>query len=171
MRYGSNVPHSTDISVTQSLPKEDYADVIPWVLIVKEAVKGAIRTRVEGMAAFRQVDDSSRTKIYILQITSDNSTIHLENLLKPSPGKTTLFYEYTKDLKDFYLDITTIKVSDFLKLYNPNPPHRGTVFDPYDPQGTSKFIFTANGERKYYDMLIFGFGDCYTDINNTYKAG
>ena len=170
LRYGSNVPHSTDISVTQSLPKEDYADVIPWVLIVKEAGKGAIRTRVEGMAAFRQVDDSSRTKIYILQITSDNSTIHLENLLKPSPGKTTLFYEYTKDLKDFYLDITTIKVSDFLKLYNPNPPYRGRVFDPFDPQGTSKFIFTANGERKYYDMLIFGFGDCYTDINNTYKA-
>ena len=38
--------HSTDISVTQSLPKEDYADVIPW-MIVKEAGKGAIRTRVE----------------------------------------------------------------------------------------------------------------------------
>lgn len=169
LRYGTNAPHSTDIPIIQSLPDEDYADVIPWLLKVSEVGNNAMRTQVEGMAAFRQANDD-RIKIYVLQITSDNSTIHLENLLNPSPGRTTLFYEYTKDLKDFSLEVETITVSEFLNMYKPYAPYNGIVFDPFDPQGTSSFIIEVDGERKYYDMLIFGFGDCYTDIDNTYHA-
>lgn len=170
IKYGLNVPHSVEIFVSQGLPKEDYADVIPWIIKVKEAGNNLVRTQIEGMAAFKQANSSARTKIYVLQITSDDSTINLEKLLKPRSGKTTLFYEYTKDLKDFELVIKTITVSQLLNMYNPAAPYHGTEFDPYNPQGTSKFITTIDGQRKYYDMLIFGFGDCYTDIHNRHHA-
>lgn len=170
IRYDLNVPHSVDVYVSQNLPSEDFADVIPWMLKVNESGNNAIRTRVSGMAAFRQEDDSLITNLNILQITSDDSTIHLEDLLHPGPGKTTLFYEYTKDLKDFSLEIKTITVSEFLNMYNPNAPYNGIEFNLYNPWGTSKFITTAGGQVKYYDMVIFGFGDCYTDINNTHHA-
>lgn len=169
IRHGSNVSHSSVIEVSHNLPEEDYADVIAWILKINEAGNEVIRTQVEGMAAFSQSDDDRKT-INVLQISSDKSTIHLADLLNPSAGKTTLFYEYTKNLKDFKLDVTTIKVSDFLNKYNPNNPYYGVAFDPYDPMGTSKFIITIDGEKKYYDMLILGFGDCYTDINNGYNA-
>lgn len=170
LRYGNDVPHSTDIYVSQSLPRDDYADVIPWILKVRESGNNAKRAQVQGMAAFKQANDTDRIKIHVLQITSDDSTINLENLLNPGSGRTTLFYEYTKDLKDFSLLVKTITVSDFLNKYKPYAPYNGTIFDPYDPQGTSSFILEVDGERKYYDMLIFGFGDCYTDIDNTYNA-
>lgn len=170
IRAGSDVPHSTDIFISQSLPKEDYADVIPWIIKVWESGNRAMRAQAEGMAAFRQTDDSDRIEIYVLQVTSDNSTINLENLLNPSPGKTTLFYEYTKDLKDFSLVIKTITVSELLNMYKPSAPYNGTPFNPYDPLGTSSFVFELDGRKRYYDMLIFGFGDCYTDIDNTFNA-
>lgn len=149
---------------------EDYADVVPWKLKVQKVGEPVIRTEKSGFAAFRNTPlsetEAERTQIDVLQITSNSSTVHLEELMNPRSGKTSLFYQYTKDLNDFNIKIKTITVNEFLEWYSTS----GKRYDKNNHESTDKLYLMKNGVKKPYDMLIFGFGDCYSDINNHYGA-
>ncbi|MDF2588237.1 MAG: hypothetical protein K0S41_2078 [Anaerocolumna sp.] len=152
------------IRLTKTLSKK-YAGVIPWKLEIKSTTKNSIRTSKIGYTAFK-ILESQKTTIHILQVTSDSSTLNLQSLMNPPTGKTSLFYKYTKDLDDFDVDIKTINVTAFLNLYKGS----GNAYDITKPEATDKFFYMDGTEKKSYDMLIFGFGDCYTNINNDYGA-
>lgn len=143
---------------------EKYMGVIPWKLEVEGVNNPSIRQVRTGYAAFR-ILDSQKIPIHILQVTSDGSTLDLESLLNPPSGKTSLFYKYTKDLEDFNVIIKTINVSTFLNLYK-----NGKAYDVNKPEETDKFYYLENNIKYSYDMLIFGFGDCYTNIDNNNGA-
>lgn len=150
---------------SKTLDKE-YADVVPWRLSVAKTGRPIIRTEVSGLAAFMPVPQNNvealKNQIDVLQITSNNSTINLEALMEPEPGRTSLFYQYTRELKDFNVNIRTIAVSGFLSMYTGS----GNAYIQDKHEETDKLFFYKNGVKKSYDMLIFGFGDCYSDINN-----
>lgn len=166
---GGSALAGTIIRSTKTL-SEKYADAVPWKLKVNKTGQPILRTEVSGFAAFTSVplteQERLRTQINVLQITSNSSTVNLEALMNPGVGKTSLFYQYTKDLEDFNVKIETISVSEFLNLY----VGAGKAYDVTNPLGTDKLCFIENGERKAYDMLILGFGDCYTDISNANGA-
>ncbi len=159
----------TIIRSTKAL-SEKYADALPWKLKVNKAGELVLRDEISGFAAFTSVPltaaEALRTQINVLQITADTATVNLEALMNPGAGKTSLFYRYTKDLEDFNVRIKTISVNEFLNLY----VGAGQAYDINAPEETDKLIFTVNGEHKSYDMLILGFGDCYTDISNANGA-
>jgi hypothetical protein len=140
--------------------------VIPWKLEVESSTNPNIRTMKTGFAAFKVPDmgvtEKKKTQIDILQITSNDSNLNLQNLMNPVSGKTSLFYKYTKDLDNFNVNITTINVDDFLKKYQ----GAGNQYDKNKPEETDKLYYMNAGRKKSYDMLIFGFGDCYSDISN-----
>jgi hypothetical protein len=152
------------ISITRNLP-DKYAGVIPWRLEVFSIEDSNIRTEHIGYTAFKvhmNQTEKLKAQINVLQITSDSSTLNLQELLNPPLGKTSLFYKYTSNLDDFNVNITTINVSNFLNKYK----GYGNAYDVNRPEETDKLFFIEKGEKKPYDMLIFGFGDCYSDINN-----
>lgn len=146
-----------NIHVSGKLP-QTYEGAAPWKLVVYSSKNSKIRTEKTGLTAFRAMSsnlDRIRTQIKILQITSnDNSTMNLEELLNPSRGKTSLLYHYTKDLEDFNISVNTITVQELERWYE----GEGNAYDPRNPVGTDKLMD--------YDMLIFGFGDHYSDISN-----
>lgn len=145
---------------------EKYAGVIPWKLEVISNNNPNIRTGKSGFAAFKVKSinefEKEKTQINILQITSNSSTLNLQELMNPSSGKTSLFYKYTSNLDDFNVNITTINVNEFVNKYK----GFGNRYDVNKPEETDKIYFTKDGEKVPYDMLIFGFGDCYSDITN-----
>lgn len=145
---------------------EKYVGVIPWKLEVIQRKNKNIRTEQTGYAAFKTPEtteeESEKTRINILQITSNKSTLNLQELMNPPSGKTSLFYQYTNQLDDFNVKITTINVAQFLNLYKGS----GNSYDINNPEMTDKLYFVEDGVKKAYDMLIFGFGDSYSDINN-----
>ena len=148
---------------------EKYADVIPWRLKVHRADRPVIRAEESGFAAFASIPISEtevyKTRIDVLQITSNKSTVNLEELMNPPEGMTSLFYQYTRDLEDFNVKIKTITVNQFQELY------KGNAYEINRPEETDKLVLIDDrGARKSYDMLILGFGDCYSDIDNSYGA-
>ena len=166
---GQSLAGST-VTITRTLD-EKYSDAVPWKLKVCLADRNVIRTEESGFAAFTSVPLSEaevmRTMIEVLQITSNSSTVNLEALMNPPTGKTSLFYQYTKDLEDFNVRIKTITVNQLQNLYTGG----GNAYDCGRPEETDKLVFIdENGVKKPYDMLILGFGDCYSDIHNNFGA-
>lgn len=145
-----------DVTVSKQLSKE-YAGVIPWKLEVKKQSNSKIRTSKTGYAAF--VARAEKEIINVLQITSDESTVNLEKSVNDVYSN---FYRYTKDLDDFNVKIKTINVTEFLNWYK--GVGNNYTFELHDER--DKFKFEKDGVMITYDMLIFGFGDSYTDINN-----
>lgn len=156
------------ISISRKL-SDKYAGVIPWRLEIYSTTNPNIRTERIGYTAFKvhmSQTEKLKTQINVLQITSDSSTLNLQELMNPAPGKTSLFYKYTNKLDDFNVNITTINVTTYLNKYKGT----GNAYDVNRPDETDKLSYIENGEKKSYDMIIFGFGDCYSDINNDYGA-
>lgn len=153
------------VSSSKAMP-ETYAGAIPWKLVVVKQGQSYIRSEKKGYAAFKTAESTEeerkKTRIHILQINSEDSTLNLERLLNPPSGKSSLLYEYTKDLDDFNVSIKTMAVSEFLALYQGS----GNAYDKNQPVLTDKLYFVDKGVKKPYDMLIFGFGDSYSDIKN-----
>lgn len=146
---------------------DKYAGVVPWKLEVISKENKNIRTEKTGYAAFKVLmseEEKLKTQIHVLQITSNNSTLNLEELLNPPSGKTSLFYKYTSNLDDFNINVKTISVSEFVNMYK----GRGKAYDVNRPEETDNlyYMIDADGKKVPYDMLIFGFGDCYSDITN-----
>lgn len=148
-----------EYSDSKKLP-EEYTGVIPWKLEVVSRKNPNIRSAKTGFAAFKLPDmdeaEKKRTQIDVLQITSNDSTLNLEELMNPGRGKTSLFYQYTKDLDDFNVKIKTVNVNEFMSWYE-----SGGNYDGSRPE---------TDRLNNYDMLIFGFGDCYSDISNEHGA-
>lgn len=155
---GTNVK-AGEYSDSKKLP-EEYTGVIPWKLEVVSRKNPNIRSAKTGFAAFKLPDmdeaEKKRTQIDVLQITSNDSTLNLEELMNPGRGKTSLFYQYTKDLDDFNVKIKTVNVNEFMSWYE-----SGGNYDGSRPE---------TDRLNNYDMLIFGFGDCYSDISNEHGA-
>lgn len=150
---------------SKSMP-EKYSGVVPWKLVISKVNDSYVRTDKMGYAAVKAKESSEeelkKTRINILQITSEDSSLNLEELQIPPSGKSSLFYVYTKNLDDFNVSIKTIRVSEFLSMYQGS----GNSYDRSQPQLTDKLYFVDKGVKRPYDMLIFGFGDSYSDINN-----
>ncbi len=162
---GQAVAGST-VTITRTLD-EKYADAIPWRLRVWQTDRAVIRAEESGFAAFTSIPLSEtevlKTRIHVLQITGNKSTVNLEALMNPPEGKSSLFYEYTRDLEDFNVRMKTITVDQFQSLYTGS----GSAYDPNRPEETDKLVYVDEyGVRRSYDMLILGFGDCYSDIHN-----
>lgn len=149
---------------------EKYTGVIPWKLEVKSIKNTFNRTEEGGYAAFKVPYTSElekeMTTIYVLQVTSNNSTLNLQELINPPHGRTSLFYKYTQELDDFNVNITTINVSAFENKYKGT----GNAYNANEHEKTDKLFFMKDGEKHSYDMLIFGFGDSYSDISNANGA-
>ncbi|MFU0826396.1 MAG: hypothetical protein ACFWTJ_02505 [Lachnoclostridium sp.] len=146
---------------------DKYTGVVPWKLEAVSKDKKNIRAERKGYAAFKgqlTEQEKEKTQIRVLQITSNKSTLNLEELLNPPSGKTSLFYKYTSNLDDFNIDVKTINVTQFENMYK-GP---GKAYDVNRPEETDKLYYKkdADGKKIPYDMLIFGFGDCYSDISN-----
>lgn len=155
---GTNVK-AGEYSYEKKLP-EEYTGVIPWKLEVVSRKNPNIRSAKTGFAAFKLPDmdeaEKKRTQIDVLQITSNDSTLNLEELMNPGRGKTSLFYQYTKDLDDFNVKIKTVNVNEFMSWYESSGNYDGSR--------------PETDRLNNYDMLIFGFGDCYSDISNEHGA-
>lgn len=133
-----------------SSPDAKCDDAFSWKLKIEKTGKPFIRTETEGFTAFT----AQPRQINVLQIADDNLSFNLEGLMNPAPGKTSLFYQFTRDLEDFIFNIRTITVSAFLDMYSGS----GMAYLPDRHEETDKL--------KPYDMLILGFGSCCTDIDN-----
>ncbi len=154
---GTSTAGDIRCSITLS---EEYVGVVPWKLEVTKVDNSKIRWSSSGFAAFKvpTMDETEKrkTQIDVLQITSNVSTLNLQELMNPGAGKTSLFHQFTKDLDDFNIAITTVDVNEFVNWYK-----KGGKYEASKPK---------TDQLKDYDMLIFGFGDCYSDISNEYGA-
>ncbi|HEX3077736.1 MAG TPA: DUF5057 domain-containing protein [Lachnospiraceae bacterium] len=145
---------SKEIGLTTSL-ETDYKGVLCWKLVVYRTDNDAVRDDEEGVTAIQST--TGKEKIKILQINTlrhqmnwTDSTLNLQNELEK---QTSNFYKYIKGLSDFDITIHTITVDTF-KVNNASWAVDGKTY-------YRKNIIND------YDMLIFGFGDSYKDIEST----
>ncbi|WP_310601865.1 DUF5057 domain-containing protein, partial [Anaerosporobacter sp.] len=143
-----------------------HVGIIPWKIVVYRTDNPNIRSSQIGYYAIKR-SNAEKKVLKILQITSTRysrydwtgSTMNLQQELA---NTNTLFSKYAKNLNDFVLDITTIDVNQFVDWYVGNTNGRPNAYDKDNPDSVDRL--------KGYDMLIFGFGDSYTDIKNTNGA-
>lgn len=129
--------------IRRELP-EEYQGVIPWKLEISQSNNYAVRNSVTG---YSLLESDNKANIEILQINTStpdgswaSSNLNLANEMKNTSSN---FYKYIKALKNFNINITTVT---------------GTVYASE---------YAANKEYlDNFDMLILGFADCYSEIDN-----
>lgn len=163
-RYSTNelqanitkVKAGEQIELQKTLPSS-FVGIVPWKIVVYRTDNLNIRSNQIGYYAIKG-NSSEKKKLKILQITSSkysmyNWTGSRMNLQEELKNSNSLFSKYTRDLNDFTLDIKTIDVNEFVRWY----------------VGSNKYIKdnpNSIDRLMEYDMLIFGFGDSYSDISN-----
>ncbi|WP_167954742.1 DUF5057 domain-containing protein [Anaerosporobacter faecicola] len=161
----TGIKAGSSIELMKTLPNS-YVGIVPWKLLVYRTDNPYIRTNQIGYYGIRR-SSTEKKLLRILQVTSTKysrynwtgSTMNLQNELA---SKNTLFHKYASNLNDFVLDITTIDVKQFENWYKGSAYGVSNAYVADDPNSIDRF---AN-----YDMLIFGFGDSYTDISNANGA-
>lgn len=149
------------ISFVKTLPKS-YVGVIPWKLVVYRTNNPYIRSSEIGYYAIKRTE-AEKKELKILQVTSTKyssynwtgSTMNLQDELR---NKNSKFYKYGSNLNDFILNIKTMDVNAFANLYSGSTGSVSNAYKKDDPNTIDRL--------SGYDMLIFGFGDSYTDISN-----
>lgn len=163
-RYSTNELQATmtkvkageQIALQKTLPSS-FVGIIPWKVVVYRTDNPNIRSNQIGYYGVKR-NSTDKKELKILQITSTtyssyNWTGSRMNLQQELANSNTLFSKYTSDLNDFKLNITTIDVNQFVNWY----------------KGSNRYIKdnpNSIDQLKGYDMLIFGFGDSYSDISN-----
>lgn len=157
----SKIKAGEQIELQKTLPSS-YVGIVPWKIVVYRTDNPNIRSNQIGYYAVKG-NGNEKKMLKILQITSTKysmynwtgSTINLQEELKNSNS---LFSKYTKDLNDFTLRIETIDVNGFVDKYKGSENGKSNKYIKDNPNSVDRLMG--------YDMLIFGFGDSYSDISN-----
>lgn len=146
--------------------------VICWKLEVSNNKNQDIVLEQKGYTSVHD-EDGAKVKIRILQIQSDDNkgvtnwvkdnvnNWNLEKLFYDA--STSKFYKYMHALDSKYdITIHTVSMNDYsvIKSWKPSSTHGN---------GINK-TFKLKEINEDYDMLIFGFGDSYSDVNMTSDA-
>lgn len=142
-KYVYNLPAGTENAYTLSynLPS-GYIGIIPWKLNVSQSTN-EYRYDSEQGYVYKENSANERERIKILQINSERATtFDMGAALNPSSGSyDKTFADLVNNLDDFELDIKTVSADTYKRQYK-------------------------KGYLNEYDMIIMGFGDCYS-ISNT----
>lgn len=152
-----------EYTITKKLSGE-YVGAIPWKLELTNTQNANIKISEIGFSAIKR-KESEKKSIKILQINQSNR--------KSSLGWSTLnikteehFKKYLENLNDYKVDFYNITVEQFEKLQvlenDPQKKHQFNDVNAATRQETDALV-------KNYDMLIFGFADCYDTVGN--KSG
>ncbi len=170
-----------------------YMGVVNWEIVVYQVDNPSVRFVKKGISAAEASDEAiellggEKTKISVLQIIPDGITDSTKVL---DLSNCELFDKYTENLQDYEIIITTITNLEFEEY-----------FKNYATDADGNYIYDSNGEAvisganftcsdytntdsatmsksirtqiyEAYDMIIFGFADCYgsQDISNDYGA-
>lgn len=164
--YGYALQTGKVYKLERTLPG-DYVGVIPWKLVFYDNSDKLVRTAKSGYTAV----PIGTKKIKILQIVSeDDNEWNLGQELKDESG---LFYEYTKDLDGWEIEVDSRTVSqimqELIEADNPvNNWEKGWKYQlNQSPNNGDKYKLCNNwyqGASSYmekYNMLILGFADNY----------
>lgn len=158
-----NLKAEVDYTLVTELD-ESYFGVLPWELQIMDIAMPDNHYRVSKISALK-VSDEDKIHINVLQIMADtNNNLKLEDHA--------LFKRYTEELNDYVLHFKSMTVSQFKSLCGTGP-YTYYLEDSDEPRidiknATGVYVWDDyDGDRKLdVDMLILGFADCYTDIDN-----
>lgn len=141
-------------TLTRKLP-ESYYKIITWKLEISSNRNSYIHTSENGYAKQGRKAGVPRQPIKVLQITPSQNANHWD--LSDSKGK---FQEKLSTLKgtnnfDFDIQIETISVGEVNGYKNKNE--------------LKKILDNGKNNDGGYDILIIGFADMYSNIDNTYS--
>ena len=162
--YGYALQTGKVYKLERTLPS-DYVGVIPWKLVFYDNSDKLVRTAKSGYTAV----PIGTKKIKILQIVSeDDNEWNLGQELKNKSG---LFYEYTKDLDGWEIEVDSRTVSQIMQELidadNPvNSWEKGNKYKLWyynnDKYKLSDVWYQdASAYMQKYNMLILGFADNY----------
>lgn len=164
--YGYALQTGKVYKLERTLPG-DYVGVIPWKLVFYDNSDKLVRTAKSGYTAV----PIGTKKIKILQIVSEDDNEW--NLGQELENKNGLFYEYTKDLDGWEIEVDSRTVSqimqELIEADNPvNNWEKGWKYQlNQSPNNGDKYKLCNNwyqGASSYmekYNMLILGFADNY----------
>lgn len=164
--YGYALQTGKVYKLERTLPG-DYVGVIPWKLVFYDNSDKLVRTAKSGYTAV----PIGTKKIKILQIVSEDDNEW--NLGQELENKNGLFYEYTKELDGWEIEVDSRTVSqimqELIEADNPvNNWEKGWKYQlNQSPNNGDKYKLCNNwyqGASSYmekYNMLILGFADNY----------
>lgn len=172
-RYSTNelqanitkVKAGQQIGIQKSI-SSSYVGIVPWKILVYRTDNPYIRSSKIDYYAIKG-NSAAKKELRILQITSTryssyNWTGSQMNLQQELANTSTLFSRYGNNLNDFKLSITTIDVNQFVGWYSGSTNGKSNAYI----KNSSNSIDRLAG----YDMVIFGFGDSYSDVTNANGA-
>lgn len=163
--YGYALQTGKVYKLERTLPG-DYVGVIPWKLVFYDNSDKLVRTAKSGYTAV----PIGTKKIKILQIVSeDDNEWNLGQELKDESG---LFYEYTKDLDGWEIEVDSRTVSQIMQEIKdaevPGPnQNKGHKYELWYYPNNDKYMLSnvwyqdASAYMEKYNMLILGFADNY----------
>ncbi|MCI6517859.1 MAG: DUF5057 domain-containing protein [Lachnospiraceae bacterium] len=163
--YGYALQTGKVYRLERTLPG-DYVGVIPWKLVFYDNSDKLVRTAKSGYTAV----PIGTKKIKILQIVSeDDNEWNLGQELKDESG---LFYEYTKDLDGWEIEVDSRTVSQIMQEIKdaevPGPnQNKGHKYELWYYPNNDKYMLSnvwyqdASAYMEKYNMLILGFADNY----------
>ena len=139
-------------NLVYTLP-DSYVGIIPWKLVVNQSTNEYRYDSVQGYF-YRPRTESTREKIKILQINTENLSVGSTYNMQDEYNKESWFSKLLSQVNDYELEIRTVSAAEYEQNYR--------KLDSDNPVKESGKIYLED-----YDMLIMGFGDCYdiTDVN------
>lgn len=161
----TNVKAGQQIEIQKNLPSS-FVGIVPWKLQVYRTDNPYIRSSAIDYYAIKG-NGTAKKELKILQITSTkyssyNWTGSQMNLQQELANNNTLFSKYGNNLNDFKLGITTIDVNQFVAWYSGSTNGKSNAYIKNNSNSVDRLVG--------YDMVIFGFGDSYSDVTNTNGA-
>ena len=165
--YGYALQTGKVYKLERTLPG-DYVGVIPWKLVFYDNSDKLVRTAKSGYTAV----PIGTKKIKILQIVSEDDNEW--NLGQELENKSGLFYEYTKDLDGWEIEVDSRTVSQIMQELIDAANSRGEYgkYKAYQYGGdyhklSEAWYQDAVTYMQKYNMLILGFADNYQFGNKT----
>lgn len=143
-----------EYTLTRKLP-ESYYKIITWKLEISSNRNSYIHTSETGYAKQGRKEGVERQTIKVLQLLPGNGGGNWDLSLKSGLFQTKL-KELKKDKKinfDFDIQVTPTTVN---------------TINAYKRQHEFRDILNGSGTNSGYDILIIGFDDVYSNIDNTY---
>ena len=150
-----------EYTLTRKLP-ESYYKIITWKLEISSNRNSYIHTSENGYAKQGRKEGVERQTIKVLQMLPDNveGNWKLDKTSDPNNSQfVNLFQKKLTELKtnidfDFDIQVKSIQVSDV---------------NAYTTEHQFKSVLNGSGTDDGYDILIIGFADVYSNINNNYN--
>lgn len=140
-----------EYTLTRKLP-ESYYKIITWKLEISSNRNSYIHTSENGYAKQGRKEEAEPQTIKVLQLLPKNGGGNWDLSLKSGSFQTKL-----KNMKinfDFNIEVTTKTVNEI---------------NAYTDQHEFRGVLNGSGTINGYDILIIGFADMYSNIDNTYS--